>query len=178
MEEREFPFDKYGIHTNIQTPTAIIASANPANKDSWLNNEKVDFNELPFLAPLKDRFDLIFILQYKKEQKDRDEFADKLSEVEAKREKGELPDHTEFLIKYIQYAKQISPILTDDAWFMLKEFYKRVNAKGFGSPRVLKTLKKLAKAIARLKLKNVVDEEDAKEAMEFYNTMLVKFQKV
>lgn len=177
MEEREFPFDKYGIHTNIQTPTAIIASANPTNKDSWLNNEKVDFNELPFLAPLKDRFDLIFILHYKQEQKERDEFADKLSEVETKKEKEELPDHTEFLIKYIQYAKQINPILTDEAWFMLTEFYKKVNAKGFGSPRVLKTLKKLSKAIARLKLKNVVDEEDAKETMEFYNTMLVKFQK-
>ena len=28
-----------------------------------------------------------------------------------------------------------------------------------------------------LKLKNVVDEEDAKKTMEFYNIMLVKFQK-
>ena len=35
----------------------------------------------------------------------------------------------------------------------------------------------LAKAIARLKLKNVVDEEDAKKTMEYYNIMLVKFQK-
>ena len=60
---------------------------------------------------------------------------------------------------------------------MLKEFYKKVNAKGFGSPRVLKTLKKIAKAIARLKLKNVVDEKDAQEIMEYYNAMLVKFQK-
>ena len=60
---------------------------------------------------------------------------------------------------------------------MLKEFYKKVNARGFGSPRVLKTLKKLAKAIARLKLKDVVDEKDAQDAMEFYNAMLVKFQK-
>ena len=60
---------------------------------------------------------------------------------------------------------------------MLKEFYKKVNAKGFGSPRVLKTLKKIAKAIARLKLKNVVDEKDAQEVMEYYNAMLDKFQK-
>ena len=47
-----------------------------------------------------------------------------MAEVEAKRERGELPDYTEFLVKYIQYAKQINPILTDEAWFMLKEFYK------------------------------------------------------
>ena len=100
-----------------------------------------------------------------------------MAEVEAKRERGELPDYTEFLIKYIQYAKHFNPVLTDEAWFMLKEFYKKVNAKGFGSPRVFKTLNKLAKAIARLKLKNVVDEEDAQEVMEYYNAMLVKFQK-
>ena len=81
------------------------------------------------------------------------------------------------MIKYIQYAKQFDPVLTDEAWYMLKEFYKKVNAKGFGSPRVLKTLKKLAKAIARLKLKNVVDEKDAQDVMEYYNAMLVKFQK-
>ena len=177
MEERGFNFEKYGIKKFIPTPTSIIASANPANKDTWINNEKIDFNELPFLAPLKDRFDLIFILQQKKDPKERDDFADQLAEVESKREKGELPDHTEFLIKYIQYAKQITPVLTDEAWFMLKEFYKQVNARGFGSPRVLKTLKKLAKSIARLKLKNVVDEKDAQETRDYYNAMLVRFQK-
>ena len=39
------------------------------------------------------------------------------------------------------------------------------------------TLAKIAKAIARLKLKEIVDESDAKEVMEFYNIMLVDFQK-
>ena len=77
MEGRRFDFEKFGIKANIQTPTAIIASANPANSDSWINNEKVDFNELPILAPLKDRFGLIFIFR-KREQKENDEFADKL----------------------------------------------------------------------------------------------------
>jgi replicative DNA helicase Mcm len=176
MEGRRFDFEKFGIKANIHAPTAIIASANPANNDSWINNEKVDFNELPTLAPLKDRFDLIFIFR-ERDEKGNDEFADKWSEVEAKKEKGELPDYTEFLVKYIQFAKTFEPVLTDEARFMLKEFYKKVNAKGFGSPRVFKTLKKLAKAIARLKLKNVVDEEDAKKAMEFYNIMLEKFKK-
>ena len=60
---------------------------------------------------------------------------------------------------------------------MLKEFYKKINATGFGSPRVLNTLNNLSKAVARLKLKNVVDEEDAKKAQEFYNIMLQNFQK-
>ena len=68
MSWRRFPFEKHGIKADIKTPTAIIATANPGNNDSWISNEKVDWNELPGLAPLKDRFSLIFILR-KRNQK-------------------------------------------------------------------------------------------------------------
>ena len=40
-----------------------------------------------FLAPLKDRFDLIFIFQQKKDPKERDQFNEELAEVEVKRER-------------------------------------------------------------------------------------------
>ena len=176
MAGRMFDFEKHGIKANIKTPTAIIATANPADSDSWISNEKVNWNELPGLAPLKDRWGLIFVLR-KRSKEENDKFTDKWSEVQGKKEAGELPDNTEFLIKYLQYAKKIEPILSDEARFMLKEFYKTVNATGFGSPRVLNTLNNLAKAVARLKLKNIVDEEDAKKAQEFYNIMLQNFQK-
>ena len=176
MSGRRFPFEKFGIKADIKTPTAIIATANPGSSDSWISNEKVDWNEIPGLAPLEDRFGLIFILR-KRSQKENDEFTDKWAAVQAKKEKGELPDYTEFIVKYIQYAKKIEPVLTDEARYMLKEFYKTVNATGFGSPRVLNTLNNLSRAVARLKLKNVVDEEDAKKAQEFYSIMLANFQK-
>jgi DNA replicative helicase MCM subunit Mcm2 (Cdc46/Mcm family) len=59
----------------------------------------------------------------------------------------------------------------------VRRISKGVLDKGFGSPRVVITLPKIAKAIARLKFKNVADGEDAKEAMQFYNATLVKFKK-
>jgi hypothetical protein len=95
----------------------------------------------------------------------------------AKKTKGQLSDYTPFLVKYIEYARQLKPILSEEATIMLEEFYINVKIKGFGSDRVLPTLHKLAKAVARLKLKEVVGEEDAKEVMEFYNVMLVDYQK-
>jgi replicative DNA helicase Mcm len=176
MSKRSFDFEKLGLKANIKTPTTIIATANPTNSDNWKNNEKVDFDEIPGLTPLKDRFGLIFIFR-KRDKKQNDEFADKWAEVEARRERGELPDYTEFLIKYLQYAKKFEPVLSDEARYMLKEYYKEVSATGFGSPRVQITLNNLAKAIARLRLKTVVDEDDAKKAQEFYNIMLQNFQK-
>jgi hypothetical protein len=57
---------------------------------------------------------------------------------------------------------------------MLKEFYKKVNAKGFGSLEFSRYWK-ISKAIGT-ETQNVVDEEDAK-SNGVYNIMLVKFQK-
>lgn len=177
MQEREFTINKHGIHARIGAPTAIIASANPINRSTWKDNDKVDLNEFPILEPIIDRFDLIFVFKKRKTRYEIDEFVDKLSEVEDKKDKGTIPNYTPFLVKYIQYAKQFNPILTYEARTMIKEFYKKISTKGFGSPRVMITLFKLAKAIARLKLKEIADEEDASETMDFYNVMLLDFQK-
>jgi DNA replicative helicase MCM subunit Mcm2 (Cdc46/Mcm family) len=177
MQEREFTINKHGINARIRSPTTIIGSANPVNRSTWKDNDKVDLNEFSILEPIIDRFDLKFVFRKRKSQEENDEFVDKLSEVEDKKDKGRIPDYTSFLIKYIQYAKQFKPIITEEARTMLKDFYKHVSLKDFGSPRVLITLFKLAKAIARLKLKEIADETDAKEVMEFYNVILVDFQK-
>ena len=67
--------------------------------------------------------------------------------------------------------------MSDDAKFMLKEYYISI-AKEYGSPRVRETIIATAKMIAQLKLKNVVDTEDAKETMEFYNVILQQLSKV
>ena len=177
MQERELTINKHGIHAKIRAPTAIIGSANPINRSTWKDNDKIDLNEFPILEPIIDRFDLIFPFKKRKTKDEIDKFVDQLSEIEDKNDKGLLPNYTPFLIKYIQYAKQFNPILTDEARTMLKEFYKKISTKGFGSPRVMITLFKLTKAIARLKLKEYADEEDARETMDFYNVMLLEFQK-
>jgi DNA replicative helicase MCM subunit Mcm2 (Cdc46/Mcm family) len=176
-QEREFTINKHGINAKIRTPTTILGSANPVNRSKWNDNDKVDLNQFSILEPLIDRFDLKFIFKQRKSKEDIDNFVDQLSEVEDKKDKGKIPNYTPFLVKYIQYAKQLNPILTDEARTMLKEFYKNISINDFGSPRVLITLFKLAKAIARLKLKEIVDETIAKETMEFYNVMLLNFQK-
>jgi replicative DNA helicase Mcm len=177
MEEEEFTKTAYGFHTKIQSPTTIIASANPMNNSKWKDSNKIDLNEFPVLAPLLDRFDLKFAFKEKKDPKEIRAFGKRYSKILSKKAKGQLPDYTRFLVKYIEYARQLKPILNEEALMMLEEFYINVKIKGFGSDRVLPTLHKLVKAVARLKLKEIVDEEDAKEVMEFYNVMLVDFQK-
>ena len=60
---------------------------------------------------------------------------------------------------------------------MLKQYYINV-ALEYGSPRLLDSLTIIAKMIARLKLKNIIDAEDAYEAQQFYNVILQQLQQM
>jgi DNA replicative helicase MCM subunit Mcm2 (Cdc46/Mcm family) len=60
---------------------------------------------------------------------------------------------------------------------MLTEYWVNL-AENFGSPRILQALFRLAKARARLKLKQIVDAEDASETTKFYNVILQQHQQV
>jgi hypothetical protein len=61
---------------------------------------------------------------------------------------------------------------------MLNEYYVSIAKKGYGSPRVREAIITISKMISRLKLKEIVDAEDAKETMEFYNVVLQELQQV
>jgi hypothetical protein len=80
------------------------------------------------------------------------------------------------LIKYIK-EKCPKPRLSEEAKYQLNQYYVNIRAS-YGSPRILKTIFEIAKNIARLKLKHEVDAADAKEAMEFYNYILLQLNKV
>jgi MCM2/3/5 family protein/minichromosome maintenance replisome factor len=175
MEEGEFTINKYGIDAAIKAPTTIIASANPINS-TWKNDdygEKIDLNEIPAIKPLIDRTDLIFVFKKPKDENAIREYTYKKSKLEDQL----TPDYYNCLRKHIMYAKRINPKMSDEAKIMLNEYYIKISIN-FGSHRIRETLYRLAKAIARLKLKEIADAEDAKETMEFYNTNLLQYQQV
>jgi hypothetical protein len=94
-------------------------------------------------------------------------YADKKSDLDDK----SIPDYYTYLKKHIIYARQFNPRLSDEAKSMLSEYWANL-AENFGSPRILETLFRLAKARSRLKLKQMVDADDAIETMQFYNVIL------
>jgi len=60
---------------------------------------------------------------------------------------------------------------------MLIQFYASVATKT-GSPRIFDTLKNISFAIARLKHKDVIEVDDADEAIEFYNVILHQLEEI
>jgi len=173
MEEGEFTITKYGINAKIKSPTTIIASSNPFGNSNWNNDKKIDVDEIPALKPVLDRFDLVFTFRSLKDEDAIREFAFKMADLES----SKIPDYSNYLVKHLEYARRFNPQINDEAKNMLTEFFTKIRLEGFGSNRILNTLYRLAKAVARLKLKEIVDEEDAKDAMSFYNVMLLNFEK-
>ena len=173
MEEGEFTINKFGINATIKASTTIVASANPISAE-WKDKEKIDMNEIPALRQLIDRFDLIFVFRRSRDPKIISEYAIRKSEIEGKI----LPEYSPFLIKYTQYVKRLNPIINDEAKIMLTEFFVELSINDIGSNRVLDALFRLAKANARLKIKEFVDEEDAKEIIQYYNVILLQYQQV
>lgn len=175
MEEGEFSINKYGVNARIKATTTIIASANPINNSTWQDNEKIDLNEIPALNPIIDRFDLIFVFRNTKNEDEIRSYAYRKSGFES----NNMPNYSNYIIKHLEYAKRFNPLISEEAQQILNEYFIKIMLQDdFGSNRILDTLFRLCKAFARLKLKNVVDVDDAKDTIQFYNVVLQQFQRV
>jgi DNA replicative helicase MCM subunit Mcm2 (Cdc46/Mcm family) len=83
-----------------------------------------------------------------------------------------------YLVKHILYARQRpKPRFSDEASNMLNQYYVNIAVK-HGSPRIRETVFRIAATIAKLKLKKIVDEEDARETMQFYNVILQQIEMI
>jgi replicative DNA helicase Mcm len=175
MEEGEFTINKHGINARIRATTTIIASANPINNSTWQDSEIININEIPALRPIIDRFDLIFVFRPRRNEDEIRDYAYRKSGFES----NKIPDYSNYVIKHLEYAKRFNPVISDEAQQMLNEFFIKIMLEdNFGSNRILDSLFRISKAFARLKLKKVVDGDDANETIEFYNVVLQQYQRV
>ncbi|MGD9673850.1 MAG: AAA family ATPase [Candidatus Nitrosocosmicus sp.] len=191
MEEGEFTINKYGINAKIRSPTTIIASANPIgstfkgyglNQENNDGNERIDINQLPLIKPVIDRFDLIFIIRDLKNESELRDYANNKVDKMARK----IPAYYPYLKKHILYARHINPRITEEARLLITEYFVNLmkpgskvgntdNNQQWFSKRVLETILRIAKSFSRLKLKDRVDVDDAREAIEFFNAVVFQF---
>ena len=189
MEHMKLSINKASISTILPTNTSILAACNP--KRGRYDPELTVWEQIQIGKPLLSRFDLIFpirdsadrnsdekiakrILKLNKQLVKKEDINKGTIEVDGKRIKL-TPD---FIYKYIQYAANKTVILSDEADEAILKFYVELRQKtkdaGEGiTPRQLESAIRLTEAIAKAKLKEVADKEDALEAinilMECYN---------
>jgi len=175
MEEGRFTIDKYGIYQEIESPTTVIATANPTG-GYWVNNLNPRTDEIPIRSNILDRIDQIYIFKDFQTIEERREYAKQKMLMSQQT----MAYNYNFLKRYILYAASSlkEPILTAEASSMLSEFWIRLSNEGYGANRSLDSLVRIAKAQARLHLKEEVDVQVVKEVIQSMGLMFVEFGKV
>ncbi len=170
MEQQTVSIAKGGIVATLNARTAILAAANPALGRYDPFRTVVENINLP--VTVLSRFDLIFIIR-DEPIKDVDErMAEHILALHRTgRAPVDPPIQPQMLRKYISYAKQIKPVLTDEAMNRLKEFYLQMrNTESSESPiaitaRQLEGLIRLSESRARAALRKEITVEDAQAAI-------------
>ncbi|MBI3052187.1 hypothetical protein HYY74_07090 [Candidatus Woesearchaeota archaeon] len=182
---------KASIQSTLLTRTTVLVAANP--KLGRFDPFSVLASQIDMPPTLINRFDLIFpITDIPNKAKD-EKMAQHILFLHQTPEQIEAEIGTDFLKKYVAYARQnISPVLTDSALNEIKDFYVQMRSLGireeitFGigeghevraipiSARQLEALIRLSEASARTRLSQKVTKEDAQRAIELVRYCLMQ----
>ncbi len=176
MEQQTVSVAKGGIVATLNARTSIVAAANPllGKYDTYKNL----YENINLPVPLLNRFDLIFIIRDLPNREADEKLAEHILEIRKKRDYVHYPPiEFNLLRKYLEYAKRISPKLSEEASAKIKAFYLEMRGSSQEgtiaiTARQLETLVRLTLARARLLLKENADAEDATRALELVKSML------
>lgn len=176
MEEGVINTVKYGFPSNVECHASVLATANPINS-KWKNDNKVGSEEFPILLQVVDRFDLIFVVREIRDQNFLNGYVRTRRAVAENYSAGVYDEDKVFLQKYIALMRSLkTPKISHEADLLLDHFFKEMARKDVtGIFRKVESLYRVSIAIARLKLKEIVDTEDARETMQIFQFMLSEY---
>ncbi|NIA03884.1 MAG: AAA domain-containing protein [Nitrospiraceae bacterium] len=181
MEQQTVSISKANIHATLLAKTTILAAANP--KFGRFDPIEPLAKQIDLPPALINRFDLIFTVRDLPEEKKDSKLAEYILTLAQKPDYLEADLDTDFLRKYIAYAKKnIFPKVSDAAKNEIKKYYVDLRNKQNNSDspqrsipisaRQLEALIRLSEASAKLRLSNVVLKKDAKNAIRILNYCL------
>ena len=170
LEQQTVSIAKAGIMATLNSRCSVLAAANP--KFGRFDRYKLLAEQIDLPSPILSRFDLIFVVEDKPNRETDTELAQHILKIHQD-DTVNYDIEPDLLRKYIAYArKNFHPVLSDEAITILKEFYvsTRNSSKEEESPvpitaRQLEAIIRLAEASAKIKLKDVVEKEDADKAV-------------
>ena len=182
LEQQTISISKATIQATLIARTTVLAAANP--KFGRFDPYGVIADQINLPPTLINRFDLIFPIKDLPDPIRDEKLASHLLVLHQTPDLYEPEISTEFLRKYIAYAKQkIIPRLSDGALQEIKEFYLTMRSSGGTdegikavpiSARQLEALVRLAEASARLRLSKETTREDARRAIELLEYSLMQ----
>ncbi len=182
MEQQTVTISKANVQATLRAETSVLAAANP--KFGRFDPYQSIAQQIDIPPTLINRFDVIFTLR-DIPNKEKDELIAKhvLSSHQKSGEDMIIP--RDLFRKYVAYAKQrVFPKLTDEAVKELKDFYVKLRNAPVSSEsamrpipisaRQLTALIRMAEASAKLRLRDKVTKQNAKEAIELMKYYLMQ----
>ncbi len=170
MEQQTVSVAKGGIVATLNARTSILAAANPAlgRYDPY----KTISENINLPVTILSRFDLIFVIKDEPVKEIDQRMAEHIIVLhKTGAAQTEAPILPQLLRKYISYAKQFKPVLTDDAATRLQDFYLKMRtSESKESPvaitaRQLESLVRVAEARAKVAMRREILVEDAQAAI-------------
>jgi len=182
LEQQTISINKANISATLRAETTVLAAANP--KFGRFDPYELIPKQIELPSTLINRFDLIFPIRDLPNKAKDEKTADFILQLHKKSSGGAAEIRTEFLKKYIAYAKQnFNPQLTDEALEEIKEYYVKMRSTGDEegaykaipiSARQLEALIRLSEASARVRLSTKVLKSDARRAIELVHFCLMQ----
>ncbi len=171
LEQQTISIAKAGIVAKFKSETCVLAAANP--KFGRFSSEKAISDQFDVPPTLLSRFDLIFpIRDVMDASQDQGVARYVLMAYTGKKEEHLIPQiDVEFVRKYIAYArKNLNPVLGEASQKKIEEFYLKLRQESSGdvvqiTARQLEGLIRLSCASAKMRLKDVVENEDVNRAI-------------
>jgi replicative DNA helicase Mcm len=182
LEQQTISINKANISATLRAETTVLAAANP--KFGRFDPYELIAKQIDLPSTLINRFDLIFpIRDIPNKQKD-EKTAEFILHLHQNSSGGAAEVTTDFLKKYVSYARQnINPQISDSALEEIKEYYVKMRSTGSEedgykaipiSARQLEALIRLSEASARARLSDKVSKADAKRAIELVHFCLTQ----
>lgn len=184
LEQQTVTISKANIQATLVCETTVLAAANP--KFGRFDPYEMLAKQIELPSTILNRFDLIFPFRDMPNKEKDSELAQFILErhkAHSEKKKEEVELDTEFLRKFIAYAKSRTPVLTDEAIHEIRTYYVKMRGSGSEedgvksipiSARQLEGLIRLSEASAKIRLRDKITTDDAKKAIELVHYSLTQ----
>lgn len=177
MSEGFVAINKVGVHGTLPTDTTIIAAANPKS-GRW--KEKPILDQINISEPLLSRFAMIWLMQdIVDEYNDTNIAQHILNDMSMD---TEITVNSEKIKRFLNYVKlNYNPILSNEAKKHLQIYYIKIRKISSRQDRIpidarkVEDLAKMSIAYARINMRDLVTESDAKKMCELFAESLKTF---
>ena len=168
LENQEVTKQTAAGRVRFKTTFSFLGGANP-KEGKW--SDDYELAEQVDLTPqLFSRMDFIYVLRDRPDE----EMDEAVARAIITQSTEPVEMDYEFFKKYIAYARNLRPRMTQEATRILVDYYKQLRKRDgvYITHRQIRTLRKVAAAYAKLRLHEEVTAEDASAAVNLYDRYL------